>query len=331
MNPNFKNIKRINKLELDELSLTLAFLKNVLIDMSNNLLHLNKLKLYDNLINGYNTLYNELKYIKDKFDIMSDNKKNLDSNSFSRAVYDIQVLLLLYVNHIAPSLDSTIKLILGHEWYTYFNPDDVDKIKLLMEIFTPINVWDSSYHLIPLQYKDLLIPPRTPISKDTINSMIESKTDNLSSLIVGNTVSFTNFIKSLTNIIVKDKKITKLERKKDFNYSELNDLFNNKVTNTNIVLYKNTISSSFIEEKLGFNILLKINTRIILIQGLVKDDLLELYKSQETIIKRYTYFYRNMNHIKYINHNNSNYNIFIPYIRYTIPIMIYYIILNLFS
>jgi ATP-dependent Lon protease len=270
------NIQKNNKIELDDLLLQLSFLKTVLIDMSNNLQNLNKMKLYDTSPNRYNTLYYELKYIKDKFDLIDT--EDQDFNKLSRSIYDFKVLLLQYINHIAPSLESIIILIFGNEWYDEFKPNEVDKIKLLIQVFNPINVWDSSYHLIPLKYRDIPTP-RIPISKDSINSMIDS-TDKLS-FIVGNKNSFTSFVKNITDII-KEFKPVKVERKKDFNYQELNSLF----ISSNIVLYKNTISNSFAEEKLGFNILIKSNTRIILIQGLVKDDLLELYKSNKVIKDR---------------------------------------------
>ena len=135
------NIQKNNKMELDDLLLQLSFLKTVLIDMSNNLQNLNKMKLYENVINGYNTLYYELKYIKDSFDSIEIEDRDL--NKLSRSIYDFKVLLLQYRNHIAPSLESIIILIFGNEWYNEFKPNEVDKIKLLIQVFNPINVWDS--------------------------------------------------------------------------------------------------------------------------------------------------------------------------------------------
>ena len=110
-----KNIQKNNKMELDDLLLQLSFLKTVLIDMSNNLQNLNKMKLYDNVINGYNTLYYELKYIKDSFDSIEID--NQDLNKLSRSIYNFKVLLLQYINHIAPSLESIIILIFPY-WST---------------------------------------------------------------------------------------------------------------------------------------------------------------------------------------------------------------------
>jgi hypothetical protein len=259
------------------------FIKKCLIDMSNNLQHLNKLKLYDNLINGYNILHNELQFIKEKFDLIDIN--NLKSD---RSIYDIKILLLQYQNHIAPSMDTILTLIGIRQVASYseecFSSNEINLLKLLIEIFNPISVWDSSYHIVPLNYRE--IPSRIPISKEILN---ELQTDKLSSLI--NTTNFTNFVNNLNNAL-RPKKLIKLERVKDFNYNELNLLLNKNSNelnsnelNSNIVVYK-SIPTTFIEEKIGLNVLIKINTRLILIQGIIKEDILELYKSNELIQNR---------------------------------------------
>ena len=125
----------------------------------------------------------------------------------------------------------------------------------------------------------LRIDTRGIINAPRAAALLGSSPDALSSLI-GNTTNFINFVNNLNNVL-KPKKMTKLERVKDFNYNELNLLLD-----SNIIIYKNT-PTTFIEEKIGLNVLIKINTRLVLIQGIIKEDILELYKSNELIQNRF--------------------------------------------
>ena len=104
---------------------------------------------------------------------------------------------------------------------------------------------------------------------------------------IGDRNNFPSFLKGLTNIIIKERKVIKVERKKDFNYKELLNLFTDT---SSIILMKNPNPISLVEEKQGFNIVIKMSMiqdyRLITIQGIVKDDILELYKTNNIIIDK---------------------------------------------
>jgi ATP-dependent Lon protease len=285
----FQRNYRFMKGELKDLSNQVIFMKECLIDMSTNLVYLNKLKLYDNFMYGYNNIIQELNTIKNKLEKIPDNitlryLKTNDITSISREIYEIKELILTYINHISlGNLLDVLKLLLGSDWHIHFTSDENEKLELLARLFNPINVWDSAYHTEPINYMEMVDPLRSPISKDIIDSIIESKDNKVSSIVIGNTNSFPSFLKGITDIIIKGKKPTKSERKKDFNYIDLLGLF---VDSINIILTKNTNSISLIEDKQGFNIVIKVKERIICIQGLVKDDVLELYKTNDMILKK---------------------------------------------
>ena len=269
--------------ELKILSYRVIFLKACLIDMSNNLIQLNKMKLYDNVANGYNPIYNELLYIKKKINKYPDTITlryliKINIYDIRCELYEIKTLILQYVNHISmQNMNLMLILLLGSNWRKLFTYEENKILELLIRLFNPINIWDSSIHTKPVNYMEGE-GRHTPISKKTLDTIIESNNDTISSIMIG-TNSFPNFLKGLTNIIIKERTISKIERKKDFNYIELSSLF----TNSNIILTKNTNPISLIEDKQGFNVVIKINDRIIAIQGMVKDDSLELYKTNNII------------------------------------------------
>jgi ATP-dependent Lon protease len=294
------------------LSKKVIFMKDCLISMSNNLTNLNKMKLYDNvLLYGYNNIFTELNLIKNRLMIIPDviTFKYLiffSINKIALELYEINQMILMYLNHISVGdMSYLLKLLLGSSeeksidfssevvsifskekingsYSVIFTKEENDKLELLSRLFIPINVWDSEYHFVPINYMESTETPRSPISKETIDSIIESKDNRLSSVVIGNVNSFPNFLKGLTEIIIKEKKSIKVERKKDYNYFDLINLFEDN----NIVLTRNTNTVSFVEEKQGFNIMIRINQRIIVINGIVKDDALELYKTNNIIASK---------------------------------------------
>ena len=285
--------------ELRILSGQVIFLKECLIDMSANLFQLNKMKLYDNVINGFTSINNELLFIKNKLEKYPDNitfgyLKKSTITEIKQDINEIRIIILQYINHISmANMNLVLILLLGSQWYTNFNINEMKMLELLLRLFNPINIWDSNFHMNPIIYFNEDV--RSPITKETIDTIIESS-DKISSIMIGNVNNFPNFLKGLTNIIIKERKNPKIERKKDFIYNELQSLFND----SRIILTKNTNPVSLIEDKQGFNLVIKIQNRIIAIQGLVKDDSLELYKTNNIIVDKLNILN------KYINYEISN-------------------------
>jgi len=290
---NFQNNFKFLKNELFFLSNEIVFLKDVLINISTNLLYLNNIKIYENLKYGYVTLYNEIEKIKILLNELPDVTyiKQIKSNiidikniiDITNMIYKSKKLLLKYINHIAPyNMSFLYNLLFGFNWKNNFKSNEIELLLLLDRIFIPICVWDSSLHSTPVNY--IINETKRPtFNKETIDNVIEMKDDKVSSIIIGNTNTFPSFLKSISEIILKDKNEVKQERVKDFKYD---DIFCQFTNNMNVIFTKNNNSNSFVEDKNGFNVLLRINERIIVIQGITRDDILELYKTNPLIKKK---------------------------------------------
>jgi len=287
----FQRNYRFIKNELNDLSNEILFMKECLIDMSYNLLQLNRMKIYDNTTYGYSNIYDELYIIKNMLDKFPDKisfkylkNNNMDINDISNNVYCIKKTMIQYINHISPhSMNLVLKILFGKEWINMFEKTDIERLNLLLRLFNPINIWHSSYHNKPINYYVKNKEDRVILSKNIIDNIIESKDEKVQSIIIGNTNSFPTFLKSITEILTKDKRNIKQERKKDFNYIDLLGFF---IDHNNIVFIKTPTPISLIEEKQGFMVLIKQNDNIVAIQGIVKDDIFELYKSNSMIASK---------------------------------------------
>ena len=291
---NYKFLKN----ELINISNEIIFLKDTLIDMASNLLHLNKMKIYENVTNGYITIYNEINNIKIKLDELPDNitidyLKNNDFIHINNTIHDCKKMILQYINHIAPNnMNILLKLLFGVNWKSNFTTDEIDLLVLLTRIFVPINVWDSLYHIKKVNYTSNTSNTsntnmRNTFTKETIDSVINMKDDKISSIIIGNSNSFPIFLKSISEIIFKDKKIERMERKIDFIYDEvIKQFITSNIITSNIITSKNISSTSFIEDKMGLILSIKCKDRVIVIQGIIKDDIMELYKSNNIIAQK---------------------------------------------
>lgn len=298
----FQRNYRFLKNELDTLSLEVVFLKDCVICMSNNLIYLHKIKLYEGVTNGYTVINNELSMIRNKLNVIPDiikfsylKKKDLDT--LSKDICEIKSDILQYLNHIAVSdMKLLLRLLIGMNWQSNFKYNDLKTIDMLARLYNPISVWDSSYHSSPVPYIGTNLgnsnsAKRTQFNRDTIES-VENNVKT-SSIIIGDINAFPMFLKNLSDMVMKDKKVVKIDRKNDFNHMEMLGLFNNGET---IVFTKNTNSSSLLEDKSGFNILVRINERVIVFQGFAKDDSMDLYKTNNYIndlyseIKKYAFY-----------------------------------------
>ena len=103
-----QNKYRFITTQLKSLDKQLSTLKKCLVSMSDNLLYLNEKKYYDNLNYNFEILIEELKLIKNKIDKLPDSIsfKVLKDNTLSDLsfqVCEISMLVLKYMNHIAPN------------------------------------------------------------------------------------------------------------------------------------------------------------------------------------------------------------------------------------
>ena len=251
------------------------FQKEYLISMMNNLSYLNTVNIYESE-SLYLSILDELKLIKnelDKYNCISTQKsvhikKNNKESSIKKKYNIIHSLLISYSNHISPSnINFIFKLFLNNNMK---NEIDKEKMDFLTKFIRPISIWDSEYHKIVVPYiiKDNPNKQKKSIAKELIESILGIQTNdaNIKSLI--NTFDNTNsvVIKSIGDLIDINN-----------NYDYIDSL--NVLANTNFQITKNNKSVSLIEDKHGVNIYIKYNKRIIIIQGIIIDDLLNVANS----------------------------------------------------
>ncbi len=268
-------------------------MKEIIIDMSNNLINLHKLKVYEGISHGYTEIFNELTIIKNQLKKYPDyfktsylNNKTLDE--LKKELDDIKKEIIKYSNHIVPSdIKSIFRLLLGNNWQNSLNHHEISHIHLMSRLFNSISCWDSVHHINKVNYDNNINNKRVPFGKESLIPLIEENMKT-SSIIISDINAFPMFLKNLSEMVIKNKKKEK-ERKNDFDYDILMNLFNNK--QENIIFIKNENLNSLIEEKNGFNIILKINDnqsiRFIVIQGFAKDDTMDLYKTNNYIYYKF--------------------------------------------
>ena len=286
----------------NKISKEIIFLKNCLIDISHNLIQLNKLKIFENTINGFSSLFNEIEIIKKKIEIIPDiiSIEYLKNNSIDliiNEISDIRNMIERCINHIAPQNMNYIMKLLNID-YTNFNSNEYYYLELLSKLFIPINIWDSILHKNYIEYIGDNNIQHIHINKNILDSI--SQSNDLETIIIEDTSKFPSFLKNISNFIIKDKKILKQERNILFNYSDIIKLFNNDIRQAthNIIFCKNTSTISLVEERQGFMVVIRIlntnNTnsdepyRLLVLQGISQDDILELYKTNYIINKKIT-------------------------------------------
>ena len=287
--------------QLFNISNDISFMKEVIIDMSNNLINLHKLKIYDGLTFGYSNIFNELTLIKSKLKKYPDfikpqylniNYKHIDE--LKTELENIKLEIIKYSNHIVPSnIKMTLRLLIGNNWQNILNHHELSHINLMDRLFNGIACWDSNYHMEKIEFNNNLNNKRVPFGREVIVPLIEENMKT-SSIIIGDINSFPMFIKNLSELVVKDNKKLK-EKQFHFDYDTMVNLFRNINYQENILYTKNENTNSLIEEKNGFNLVLNIasndinnnNNRVIVFQGFAKDDMMELYKTNNYIYYKF--------------------------------------------
>lgn len=281
----FQRNYRFLKSELNNMSTEVTFLKKCLVEMSNNLFSLHKLKIYEGVANGYSVIFNELNNIKSKLIEIPDiirisylNKKSI--NVISKEIYDCRDNIIKYMSHIAmQDIKLMLRILLGSNWNDHFSYNDLVRIDIMSRLFNPITCWDSHFHKEKQPYMKLDAPKRNQLTQENINSIVENNIKS-TSIAISDVNAFPLFLKSLTEMVMKDKKTTRPDRKIDFDQMDMLNMFKTK---DNVIFVKNSHSTTMLEDKSGFIILIRLNERVIVIPGFAKDDMLELYKTNNII------------------------------------------------
>lgn len=259
------------RMQIKKLNELIYFQRDYLISMINNLSLLNNYKLYQDTDSLFSTILNELVFIKNEIDKYPEyiNIKNL--KEYYDKSLEINELLIKYSNHIAPEDISFIfKILLEEEWVKNFNNHDLECIFFILKFVKPVLIWDSVYHKINPEYlKSEINPIKTKsfsITKEIFETLlgIIPKTNSTELIIPP-------FFKSNENDEIKHT------HKQNNIFSNLECI--NLLANSNIKIVKNNKSYVLIEDKNGVNIYFKINNKFIIIQGIFKDDLLNISNS----------------------------------------------------
>ncbi len=330
MNKNIiKNNRRYKTLksEINSLNYSISFQRDFLISMLNNLSNMNNIKLYQDSDSLFTTILNELHTIKNEIEkyplIISFKNTNLDDkNYFTKKNKEINNLLIKYSNHItSENINYILTLLIGENWYDSFSKSDLEKILFITRFIKPISIWDSEFHKseVPFEIspkeqekqknttmvtKDIIesllgiVPknsnnspnsPKSPNSNNLNNSGNSNTLNNMkiNSIIINTTdVAMPAFLKTINDLIEMNPKNNN-KRSNHFSLIDCNNILNTET----IKITKNSKSTTLIEDKLGTSIFIKVNNKIIVIQGLFKDDLLNIssgitfVKDKITILK----------------------------------------------
>ncbi len=290
---------KLLKKQAQFISNDLIFMTEYIQDLSNNLINLHKLKIYENVNCGYSVYFNELVKIKSIIehlpDVLSINyikTKYKSIDEITNIINEVKKNLILLSYKISPSdIRNIFYLFLGPFWYSLFNKEDYNSLSLIGRLFNPTNVCDSFYHSNINISTVNSFPKRNPFNPESLNTLVDENIKT-TSIVLNDMNSFPQFIRTLTEFINMEKITMSNERNNNFDFDKLKDNFKQ----SNIIFTKSLNTSSMIEEKNGISIIFKFNipttnnincTKYIALQGFVKDDMIDIYKTNNIISKKY--------------------------------------------
>jgi hypothetical protein len=289
------------KNEISSLNYSISFQRDYLLGMLNNLSYMNNIKLYHETDSLFMSILNELKIIKEELEKYPEviSFKNVESDlisQYSKKNEEINELLIKYSNHITPeNISYILKLLIGEKFMDTFNKSDLEKILFITRFIKPISVWDSEHHKTEIEYahvnsieidgqkkasvvtKDIIesllgIIPKNS-SKDEVDKKPTDSNLKINSIIINsNDSTMPAFLKTINDLIEMSPKKSNTKRTNNFSRIECMNILGND----NIKITKNIKSTTLVEDKIGTSVYLKINSKTIVIQGLFKDDLLNI-------------------------------------------------------
>ena len=280
---------RFLKNDIDSKNKKITFYKLVLVSMINNLTYCNNLKIFQNINLSYIAILDELKEIKDALDTFPDfltikyvNTEGL--SNISLRLIKCELLILKYLNHIAPeNLSYILQLIFNEKWFNFFEKEDLEKIFFISRFFIPICLWDSEVHKyeINLNLKNTEpLKKNSMVTKDLIETLLgiknpddDEKTDSI--IISNQSSNISTFLKSISEIIETSPKNSIKKRNNHFTLIDCNSILDSN----KIIITKNSRSNSLVEDKYGSCVYIRIKDRILVLQGIFKDDLLNMSSS----------------------------------------------------
>lgn len=257
---------KILKLKVINLNNLISFQKEYLISMINNLSYLNHIKLYQDIDSLFITILNELILIKNEIEKYSENItiKNFKENYNNSLI--INNLLIKYSNHILPEdINLIFKLFIDDTLNTNFLNNDIELISFIIKFFRPTLIWDSYYHRINVDY----VKNNNIKIKSITKEIFETLLGIVPKLINSNELIIPDFFKSNQS----DTEVAHSYKQNNiFSIIECTKILDNN----KIKITKNNKSFTLIEDKNGVNIYIKLFNKLIVIQGIFKDDILNI-------------------------------------------------------
>ena len=284
--------------DIKSLNHMIGFQKDYMISMMNNLSTLNHMRLFQDTNSMYLSILSEIKQIKSKIDTYTTIiacKYTMDNVSNYISLYkEINDMMITYSNHItADSITYILKLLTCDEWYEKYNLTTLEKLLHITRFVKPITVWDSSYHMKEVPYyinnisdeMNIINKKKSAaITKEIIDSLVNNSSQNINSIIINNNSQAPGFLKTVNDLIEMNSIKPTIKRTTNFNINECMSILGDN----DIVITKNTKSASLVEDKSGVLVYLRYNdTKIIVIQGIFKDDLLNISMNNNFIKEKY--------------------------------------------
>jgi hypothetical protein len=297
----FQRLYKFMKNEFEIYNYKITEIGELIYSMNDNLSKVYDLKLFENNKDAYTLIFNDIEYLTKKYNKFPNNldfkifkKINKSMDELNVKLYNLSKEINLYMNHISPcNLRNTFNYLYDSDFYYKFSVEDYKLLRLLEQIFIPTNIWDSEIHTQRITHIKN-VNNRKVIKRDSIDKLLDID-ENSTSLIVSDQ-SLPLFLNKLSEYIVKEGNKSN-DRITMFDIDDVNDQFLNNTSHISIT--SNYLNKTFIENYRGIIVHIKISDlKYICIQGLLKNDNLEIFKNKELIIKKF-------NKIKY----HINYNI----------------------
>ena len=285
----FQRRYRFLKSEIDNINVQLSFYQDCLMSMLSNLEFFNKVNIFSGTNSSFMIILEEIKEINDILikipnKILIKHLNDISLKKISLDLFKIYKLLLKYSNHISfENVNYIFELFGGKSWIKDYNDEELDKILFLSRFFKPICIWDSEEHVKGIPFPNKTEPKKknAVMAKDLLESILNTNSNKVSSIIVGDN-NMPAFLQSINDLIESTPKKTR-QRDNEFNKIECIGILDRD----KIKITKNAKSACLFEDKFGACVYLKLGSKFLVIQGIFKDDILNISQNIEFVDKHY--------------------------------------------
>ena len=286
----FQRRYRFIKSEITSINNQLTFYQDSLMSMLSNLVSCNKINIYAGTNTSFMNILEELKEVNDLLKdipnkISVSTLKDHSLKDINLTLYKVYKLLLKYSNHISfENFNYILELFGGKNWVDMYDEKELEILLFISRFFKPICVWDSDEHKNPVPFPSTTEPKKKNaiMAKDLLESLLGGGNGSkVSSIIVGDN-SMPAFLKSINELIQTSPKKSRL---RDNTFSNIECI--GVLDRENIKITKNSKSGSLFEDKFGGCVYLKVNNKFVVVQGIFKDDVLNISRNIDFVDNKY--------------------------------------------